>query len=173
MSASVPTKKQRALPALAIGLLVGIAAGAGVLYAHFSGELTPLYHSLGLHALASNEASEDAGHGGGGASMAGHAGHGGMSMSSMQEAAELSKIPGYSIVTISPERQQRIGVRTGKVEHGKLLMDIRAVGIIEPDQARLSRVQPRISGWVTKVHVNFVGQEVKKGDPLLEIYSPE
>jgi Cu(I)/Ag(I) efflux system membrane fusion protein len=173
MSTSVPTKKQRALPALVIGLLVGIAAGAGVLYAHFSGKLTLLYHSLGLHALAANEASEHAGHGGGGASMTGHAGHGGMSMSSMQEPAEPSKIPGYSIVTISPERQQRIGVRTGKVEHGKLLMDIRAVGIIEPDQARLSRVQPRISGWVTKVHVNFVGQEVKKGDPLLEIYSPE
>jgi Cu(I)/Ag(I) efflux system membrane fusion protein len=173
MSTSVPTKKQRALPALVIGLLVGLAAGAGILYAHFSGKLTPFYHSLGLHALAANEAGEHAGHGGGGASMGGHAGHGGMSMASMQEAAEPSKIPGYSIVTISPERQQRIGVRTGKVEHGKLLMDIRAVGIIEPDQARLSRVQSRVSGWVTKVHVNFVGQEVKKGDPLLEIYSPE
>jgi len=173
MSTPVPTKKQRALPALVIGLLVGLVAGAGVLYAHFSGKLTPLYHSLGLHALAANEASTHAEQSGGGAPMAGHAGHGGMSMSSVQEVAAPSRIPGYSIVTISPERQQRIGVRTGKVEHGKLLMDIRAVGIIEPDQARLSRVQSRISGWVTKVHVNFVGQEVKKGDPLLEIYSPD
>jgi Cu(I)/Ag(I) efflux system membrane fusion protein len=52
-------------------------------------------------------------------------------------------------------------------------MSLRAVGIIEPDQTRLARIHTRISGWVTKVHVNFVGQTVKKGDPLLEIYSPD
>jgi Cu(I)/Ag(I) efflux system membrane fusion protein len=150
-------------------LFLGLALAAVGLYAHSRGALAPIYHQLGLHSLVpGHEQHQDTG------SMAGpHAGHGGMSMSSMQDPAEPSKIPGYSIVTIAPERQQRIGVRTGKVEHGKLLMDIRAVGIIEPDQARLSRVQSRISGWVTKVHANFVGQEVKKGDPLLEIYSPE
>jgi Cu(I)/Ag(I) efflux system membrane fusion protein len=74
---------------------------------------------------------------------------------------------------ISPERQQLIGVRTGKVKKDRLLMAIRAVGIIEPDQARQKRIHTRISGWVTKVHVNFVGRHVNKGDPLLEIYSPD
>jgi Cu(I)/Ag(I) efflux system membrane fusion protein len=86
---------------------------------------------------------------------------------------EPSKVPGYSIVQISAERQQLIGVRTGKVKKDRLLMFIRAVGIIEADQTRLARIQTRISGWVTKVYVNFVGQNVKKGDPLLEIYSPD
>jgi Cu(I)/Ag(I) efflux system membrane fusion protein len=88
-------------------------------------------------------------------------------------AGEPSKIPGYAVVQIMPERQQFIGVRTGKVEHGALRMSIRAVGILEPDQSRLFRPHTRISGWVTKVHVNFVGQNVQKGDPLLEIYSPD
>jgi Cu(I)/Ag(I) efflux system membrane fusion protein len=86
---------------------------------------------------------------------------------------EPSKIPGYSVVQISPERQQLIGVRTGRVKRDRLLMSIRAVGIIEPDQTRLARLHTRVSGWVTKVHVNFVGQNVKRGDPLLEIYSPD
>jgi Cu(I)/Ag(I) efflux system membrane fusion protein len=86
---------------------------------------------------------------------------------------EPSPIPGYSIVEISPERQQLIGVRTGKVVKDRLLMSIRAVGIIEPDQTRLARLHTRVAGWVTKVYVNFVGQNVKKGDPLLEIYSPD
>jgi Cu(I)/Ag(I) efflux system membrane fusion protein len=90
-----------------------------------------------------------------------------------QGAGEPSPIPGYSIATISPERQQLIGVRTGGIERGKLLMNVRAVGIVEPDQTRLARIHTRVSGWVTKVHVNFVGQHVKKGDPLLEIYSPD
>jgi Cu(I)/Ag(I) efflux system membrane fusion protein len=59
------------------------------------------------------------------------------------------------------------------VKKDRLLMSLRAVGIIEPDQTRLTRLHTRISGWVTKVYVNFVGQNVKKGDPLLEIYSPD
>jgi Cu(I)/Ag(I) efflux system membrane fusion protein len=76
-------------------------------------------------------------------------------------------------VQISPERQQLIGVRIGTVKKDRLLMSIRAVGIIEPDQTRLARLHMRISGWATKVYVNFIGQNVKKGDPLLAIYSPD
>ena len=32
---------------------------------------------------------------------------------------------------------------------------------------------PRFDGWVEKLYVDFVGQNVKKGDYLLEIYSPK
>jgi Cu(I)/Ag(I) efflux system membrane fusion protein len=52
-------------------------------------------------------------------------------------------------------------------------MSIRAVGIIEPDQRRLARIQTRVSGWVTKLYVDFIGQKAQKGDPLLEMYSPD
>jgi Cu(I)/Ag(I) efflux system membrane fusion protein len=150
-------------------LAVGIALGAGFATAHFTGRLTPLYHRLGFHGL--HDGADEAQ---GSRPMAGgaHAGHGGLSMP-QAGGGEPSRIPGYSVAEISPERQQLIGVRTGKVEKGRLLMAVRPVGIIEPDQTRLARVHTRISGWVTRVHVNFVGQNVKKGDPLLEIYSPD
>ena len=150
-------------------LAIGVAAGAGLVWAHDVGHLTPLYHALGLHFAhpEAGQASESShtGH-------TGHAGHAGMNMAKAA-AGEPSKIPGYAVVQIPPERQQFIGVRTGKVEHGMLRMSIRAVGILEPDQGRLFRPHTRISGWVTKVHVNFVGKNVQKGDPLLEIYSPD
>jgi Cu(I)/Ag(I) efflux system membrane fusion protein len=97
----------------------------------------------------------------------------GMKMPRGGAKAEPAKVPGYTIVAIAPERLQLIGVRIGKVERDRLVMAIRAVGIIEPDQTRLVRVQTRINGWVTKVFVNFLGQKVKEGEPLLEIYSPE
>jgi Cu(I)/Ag(I) efflux system membrane fusion protein len=107
----------------------------------------------------------------------GHAGHGGMNMPGMEMSetgrGEPSKLSGYSVVQISTERQQLIGARTGRVKKDRLLMSIRAVGIIEPDQTRLARINTRISGWATKVYVNFVGQNVTKGDPLLDIYSPD
>lgn len=164
-------------------LFVGIAIGLAVGVAHFTGRLAPVYHRLGLHSLAMQAEQ----HGQAGHAAMDHAGHEGMStadmpdmpgmpgmkMSRMPGKAEPSKLPGYSIVKITPERQQLIGVRSGKVERDKLLMSIRAVGIIEPDQTRLARIHTRISGWATKVHANFVGQNVEKDDPLLEIYSPD
>jgi Cu(I)/Ag(I) efflux system membrane fusion protein len=150
-----------------LGLIVGLAAGLGFALAHVSGALAPFYHAVGLHALVPGHGTHDKA----GPATSGHAGHGGMIMPSGK--GEPSTVPGYSVVTIAPERQQRIGVRLGQVERGTLLMSVRAVGVIEPDQTRLKLIQTRINGWVTKVHVNFVGEKVKRGDPLLDIYSPD
>lgn len=161
------SRRPRAPLRVVLGLLLGVILGAGVVYTHMSGLLAPLYHSLGLHGLAGNSAA----HQEAGVAPSGHAGHGGGALASA--SGEPSTLSGYSIVTLPPARQQLIGVRTGKVQRDRLLMSIRAVGIVEPDQTRLARLQTRISGWVTKVYVNFVGQQVKKGDPLLELYSPD
>ncbi len=84
-----------------------------------------------------------------------------------------SGVPGHAAVTIPGELQQRIGVRIGRVEKGPLRATIRAVGIVEPDETRLARVSIKTEGWVDKLAVNFVGQTVRKGDPLLTIYSPQ
>jgi RND family efflux transporter MFP subunit len=50
---------------------------------------------------------------------------------------------------------------------------IRTVGKIEVDETKLYSVNTKIMGWVEKLHVNVTGQPVKKGQPLLELYSPE
>jgi Cu(I)/Ag(I) efflux system membrane fusion protein len=142
----------------------GMVAGGVLVGAHAAGVFAPMYHALGWH--TAHEPAEP------GRMPGGHAGHGGGPMRP-QEPGEPSTIPGYAVVKISPERQQLIGVRTGKVVKDRLLMSIRAVGIIEPDQTRLARIHTRVSGWVTRVHVNFVGQTVAKGDVLVELYSPE
>jgi Cu(I)/Ag(I) efflux system membrane fusion protein len=147
-----------------------VALGAGLVFAHFQGLLDPAYHAFGLNGNGpgagqpGQEAKTPAGH-------AGHAGHGGAGPQGA--GGEPSKLPGYSVVTILPERQQLIGVRTGKVERGRLRMSIRAVGVVEADQTHLARIHSRVRGWVTKVHVNFVGKRVRKGHKLLEIYSPD
>jgi Cu(I)/Ag(I) efflux system membrane fusion protein len=148
-------------------LAVGLVIGASAVYAHFSGFFGPVYHLVGLHEMAKQ--AEQHQHAGSDAMS--HTGHGGMAMPT--EKGEPSQVSGYSIVKITPERQQLIGVRTGSVQRDRLIMSIRTVGIVEPDQTRLARIQTRIKGWVTKVHVNFVGQLVQKGDPLLEVYSPD
>ena len=141
-------------------------------------------HNMGQH--AANDKGEHAGmastpmpEGGESGGMAGMS-MPGMNMSGgeltgmdhSQHEGVKESVPGHVMVQLSEGRQQLIGVKTGRVERDRLLMSIRAVGIIEPDQTRLARVQTRISGWVTKVFVNYVGQDVKRDDPLLEVYSP-
>ena len=76
-------------------------------------------------------------------------------------------------VNISTDRQQLIGIRYGTAEYSSGGDTIRAVGKIAVDETRVSHVHSRTEGWIEKVHVNFTGDVVKKGQPMLTIYSPE
>ena len=81
--------------------------------------------------------------------------------------------PGNGAVYISPARQQLIGVRTAAVESRTLDATIRTVGTLAYDETRVTEVHPKVSGWVERVFVDFVGKPVRRGQPLLTIYSPD
>ncbi len=76
-------------------------------------------------------------------------------------------------VRISAERQQLIGVRTGHVNVEDVSRSVRAVGMVEIDETRVSHVHTRVSGWVRRVLVDYTWQHVMQGDPLFTLYSPE
>jgi Cu(I)/Ag(I) efflux system membrane fusion protein len=76
-------------------------------------------------------------------------------------------------IQISPEKQQLIGVKFGSAEYTTVSETLRAVGKIAVDETRIVRVHPKVEGWIDHVNVDFIGAPVKKGDPLLSIYSPE
>lgn len=76
-------------------------------------------------------------------------------------------------VTLSPNRMQSIGVKTGVVEYRTVRDEIRTFGNVEADETRLSDVQVRFSGWVQKVYADATYKTVRHGQPLLTIYSPE
>jgi RND family efflux transporter MFP subunit len=76
-------------------------------------------------------------------------------------------------IRISPERQQLIGVKFATAEWGNASRAIRAVGKVTFDETRVSHVHTRIEGWIDKVFVDFTGDVVKPGQPMLTIYSPE
>ena len=82
-------------------------------------------------------------------------------------------VPGLSSVHITPDRVQLIGVRTVRVEQRRLGGQLELVGFVAPDEAWLSRIQVRVSGWVEFLHVNRTGDRVEEGEPLLTLYSPE
>ena len=76
-------------------------------------------------------------------------------------------------IKISPERQQLIGVKFATVELAGDARSIRSVGRVAFDETRVAHVHTRIDGWIEKVFVDFTGDAVKQGQPMLTIYSPE
>ena len=76
-------------------------------------------------------------------------------------------------VRIDPVTQQNMGVRVASAEVGPLKRTLRTYGHVTYDETKRTEVSPKFSGWIEKLHVDFTGQFVKKGDPLFDIYSPE
>ena len=74
---------------------------------------------------------------------------------------------------ITPEKQQLIGVQYGVVEARVVSKTIRAVAQLTYDETRITKVHSRIAGWIERVYVDFTGQLVKAGQPLLTVYSPD
>ena len=76
-------------------------------------------------------------------------------------------------VMISPQKQQLMGVRTTTVKRESLVRTIRTTGQVTADETRIAHVHVKVSGWIDQVYVDFVGQLVKKGQPLFTLYSPD
>jgi len=76
-------------------------------------------------------------------------------------------------VTLSAERTQSIGVETETVEYKQIDDEILTTGTVEADETRLADVEVRFSGWVRKAFVDSTFQQVREGQPLLTIYSPD
>src|SRR5688500_17803821 len=74
---------------------------------------------------------------------------------------------------ITPEKQQLIGVQYGTVEYQTISKSLRAVGRVAYDETKVTRINPKIEGWIETVYVDFTGKLVQKGQPLLSIYSPD
>ncbi len=76
-------------------------------------------------------------------------------------------------IRISTEKVQKLGVRTEAAQLRSLDRTVRAAGRIEADERKTYTISPKFEGYVERLHVNITGQAVGKGQPLLEVYSPE
>ena len=76
-------------------------------------------------------------------------------------------------ITIDPVTVQNMGVRYGKVMRMDFSRAIRTVGEINFNEDQLYDINTKISGWIENLYVNYTGEIVQKGRPLLEIYSPD
>ena len=80
---------------------------------------------------------------------------------------------GPGTIRISPDVVNNLGVRTAIVSYKSLHTEINTVGYVAYDEDKLVHIHPRVQGWIEKLYVKAIGDPVKKGQPLYEIYSPE
>lgn len=78
-----------------------------------------------------------------------------------------------SSVKVSLDRVQRIGVRIESVQRRNLVRPLRAVGTIQFDERRMYAVSTRYGGWIDKLLVNATGEQVRRGQSLMQVYSPD
>ena len=59
------------------------------------------------------------------------------------------------------------------VQRRQITHEIRAVGKVQYNESALAVINSRVEGYIEKLYVDFTGVQVKKGDHLVEIYSPD
>jgi multidrug efflux pump subunit AcrA (membrane-fusion protein) len=76
-------------------------------------------------------------------------------------------------VQLSAEQIRQFGITFGTAEVRALVAETRTTGVVMLDETRIAQVSPKIGGFVERLYVNATGQPVSRGQPLLELYSPD
>lgn len=77
------------------------------------------------------------------------------------------------LVTLSSNGIQVINVQSEPVKVRQLKRELHVAGRIEADETRLRVLSAYLDGRIEKLFVNYLGAEVRAGEPLAVLYSPE
>lgn len=76
-------------------------------------------------------------------------------------------------IYVDGRTQQLLGVKIVSAEMRSMSNELNTYGTIALDEASIINVVPKVEGWIRKLHVTSIGQHVRAGQVLYEIYSPE
>ncbi len=76
-------------------------------------------------------------------------------------------------IAVSAAIVQSLGIRTAKPMQRDVHSSIRVPARVVADARGQARVQARVSGWIERLYVRAVGQQISAGIVLADIYSPE
>ena len=88
------------------------------------------------------------------------------------DQAGAAAVPGHATVTTTEEGRRLAGVQTAEATREKLDASVRTVGTVVVDETRVRHVHVKTPGYVEKLYVDFTGQLVQAGRPILSVYSP-
>jgi membrane fusion protein, copper/silver efflux system len=76
-------------------------------------------------------------------------------------------------IRVSGRMQQALALKVATVERDTLWKFVETVGQVDYNESQISHIHARVSGWIEKLAIKSMGDTVKKGQLLYEIYSPE
>ena len=76
-------------------------------------------------------------------------------------------------VSISPNIENSLGVKIASVQRKDMHRNIQSAGFLQYDESSIQHYHVRVNGWLEKLYVDSVGDKVKKGQKLFDLYSPE
>lgn len=88
-------------------------------------------------------------------------------------AAPMAMGPATDGVHVAPEAQRSMGLETAVVASGPLARTIHAYASIAVDDSAVVEVNPAVEGWLRSMQARGVGDRIRRGQVLYEIYSPE
>lgn len=94
-----------------------------------------------------------------------------------KDSMGMDMVPVYeatgSMLELSEHARAMASVETFPVRRRKLTREMRVVGKVQYDETRLATITTRVEGYAENLFVRFTGVEVKRGERLVEIYSPD
>lgn len=75
-------------------------------------------------------------------------------------------------VVLPPEKVQKLGVRTELAVRESLAGAVRASATVQVDETRQFVIAPKFEGWIDTLYANQTGMTVRRGQPLMALYSP-
>ena len=76
-------------------------------------------------------------------------------------------------VQLTASQIHHFGVTFGTVDVRMLANEVRTAGVVTVDSSRLAQVTPKFGGYVERLYVSAAGEPVRRGQALLDVYSPE
>ncbi len=89
------------------------------------------------------------------------------------EQLEKSEASFPNSIPMSEEAMKLADIRTATVKKAWPVKNVRLLGKVKPDERNIVELTARFGGRLEKLFVNFTGQQVRKGERLAVIYSPE
>jgi membrane fusion protein, copper/silver efflux system len=76
-------------------------------------------------------------------------------------------------VDVQQDWAERLGLVSEPARIETVARSVRVAATVVPDEARIRHLHARVSGWVEEVRVDYTGQAVRRGQPLVSVFSQD
>ncbi len=97
----------------------------------------------------------------------------GMELIPLAEEQQEEEAASPDEIKMSPSAIALANIETVRVKKGVPEKTVYLLGTVKPDERNIAELTARFGGRIEKLYVNFTGQNVRRGEKLATIYSPE